>query len=323
MIIDCAVYEDGRRLDGIDSVDDVVALGPAPHRFAWIVLHEPSAAELADLSPHFGIHELVVEDAIEARQRPKLEVDGDQMFAVLRTAWYDDTSESVSFAEIRIITGPDVAVVVEHGESAALDAVRQDLESQPDQLSIGPAAVLHAVIDQVVDDYVPVMEGIDDDIAEVEARLFSDDRANPVERIYALQRQVLAVHRALAPLIEPLAHLAQRPVPTVPEAARRHFRDVEDHLLRVHDRNELNRELLTNILEVNMTRVSIQQNEDMRKISAWAAVALVPTLIASIYGMNFDHIPALGWRHGYLVVVGLMLVASASLYANFRRRGWI
>jgi magnesium transporter len=323
VIVDCAEYDGGVRRRGDVAFDEVAGRVRQPGRFLWVGLLEPDQEEFDEVRDAFGLHPLAVEDAVEAHQRPKLEVYDDTLLMVVTTARYDDPTESVSFGELLIFVGGDFIVIVRHGEASGLRGVRAELEADPDRLRIGPAAVLHAVLDRVVDDYAPVMTGLDDDIGEIEEEVFSDAGGNPVERIYKLKREVLGVHRALQPLREPLMRLASQSTPCIPAVTREYFRDVEDHVIRYSERNESNRDLLTSVLEANLTRVSVRQNEDMRKISAWVAIAAVPTMVAGIYGMNFTHMPELDESWGYPGVLALMATACAGLYAMFRRSGWL
>jgi magnesium transporter len=274
----------------------------------------------------FGFHELAIEDAINAHQRPKLEVYGDSLFVVLKTARYVDAIEDASFGEIQVFVGEGFAVVVRHGEASALGATRRQLEQRTDLLAMGPAAVLYGVVDRVVDDYLPVVRDMDDAIQAVEYQVFSetdDAAANPVERIYKLKRGVLELHRATSPLLEPLEQLAEQELPWIPEATRDYFRDVHDHLERVQEQVDTFRELLTSVLEANLTRVSVRQNEDMRKISAWVAIAAVPTLVGGIYGINFEHMPELGEAWAYPAVLLFIALSCGFLYWKFRRSGWL
>jgi magnesium transporter len=323
VIVDSAEYEHGVRREGAVSFADVASRRREPGRFVWVGLHEPTEDEFQAVSKAFDLHPLAVEDAVEAHQRPKLEIYDDSLLMVVTTARYDDPSETVVFGELLIFVGEDFVVAVRHGEATSLTGVRSELEADPEHLAVGPGAVLHAILDRVVDDYGPVMTGLDDDIGEIEEQVFSDAAFNPVERIYKLKREVLGVHRALQPLRDPLTRLATQKVPCMPDVTRTYFRDVEDHLIRYEDRNESNRDLLTSILEANLTRVSIRQNEDMRKMSAWVAIAVVPTMIAGIYGMNFRHMPELDTTWGYPLVLLLMATMCTLLYRNFRRSGWL
>ncbi|MGQ0824510.1 MAG: magnesium and cobalt transport protein CorA [Actinomycetota bacterium] len=324
MIVDCALYENGRRRAGALSLTDAATACRNPDTFVWLGLYEPTEAEFAEVQREFDLHELAVEDAIKAHQRPKLEVYGDSLFVVLKTARYLDATESVEFGEIQVFVGHGFAVVVRHGEASSLAATRKHIEDRHDLVSLGPAAVLYGVVDKVVDDYQPVMAGIDNDVREVELQVFSDGRdQNPVERIYKLKREVLQMHQATDPLLEPLEQLATQQLPWVEEDTRDYFRDVHDHLQRAREKVDTFSVLLTSILEANLTRVSVRQNEDMRKISAWVAIAAVPTMIAGIYGMNFQDMPELDQPWGYPAVLGLVAISCGFLYRAFRRSGWL
>ena len=264
-----------------------------------------------------------MEDAIHAHQRPKLEVYGNTLFVVLKTARYVDPDEVVQLGEILAFLGEDFVITVRHGVASSLEGVRERLEHDPEHLKRGPGAVLHAIVDQVVDDYAPAVEGLGEDIEQVEDEVFSAARSNPSERIYKLKREVLEFNRAVAPLTEPVDRLARGRYELIHPEVRTYFRDVNDHLVRVHEQVEGYRELLTSVLAANLTQVSVRQNDDMRKISAWVAMAAVPTMIAGIYGMNFEHMPELRWTFGYPLIVGVMVAACTALYRNFKRVGWL
>jgi magnesium transporter len=324
MIIDCALYEDGRRHGGKLSLDEVATACRRKDAFVWIGLYEPTEEEFETVRREFGLHELAVEDAIHAHQRPKLEIYDETLFLVLKTARYDEPSETVELGEILIFVGDGFIVHVRHGTASALAGVRARIESRPDLLACGPSAVLHAIVDKVVDDYEPVMEGLENDIREVELQVFSEGGAeNPVQRIYLLKREVLEIHRAVVPLVAPLDVLARGRIPCLHEDTREYFRDVHDHLLRVVEQDATFRDLLTSVLEANLTRVSVRQNEDMRKISAWVAMAAVPTMVAGVYGMNFEHMPELRSPAGYPLVLAGMFLVCLALYRAFRRSGWL
>ena len=323
MIVDCAVYENGQRRGGELPLEDAYEAGRDEGRFVWVGLQEPSAEEFDSVAREFNLHELAVEDAIHAHQRPKLEVYGDSLFIVLKTARYDDEREEVDFGEILLFIGEGFIVSVRHGAASALADVRRQVEERHDLMRCGTAAVLHAIVDRVVDDYAPVIQGLDDDIHQVETTVFSPGRDNPAERIYKLSREVIEFHRAAAPLIEPLDRLAAGQSEFVHEDMRSYFRDVYDHLMRVVDAVHGQRELLTSVLQANLTQVSVRQNDDMRRISAWVAIIAVPTMIAGIYGMNFEHMPELGWQYGYPAVLVVILVICTTLYRRFRRAGWL
>ena len=324
MIVDCAVYEGGHRQDGHLSVHDAVDASQAADAFVWIGLYEPSEDEFDSVRREFRLHELAVEDAIKAHQRPKLEVYGDTIFVVLKTARYVDSDEVVEFGEIQIFLGADFIVTVRHGEASDLHPVRLDVEQHPDRLRCGPGAVLHGILDRVVDDYLPALAGLSQDIEEVEAEVFATSRRdNPAERIYGLKREVLEFLRAAAPLVEPVNKLAKGHYELIHPEVRAYFRDVNDHLLRVHEQLEGFSDLLNSVLQANLAQVTVRQNSDMRKISAWVAIVAVPTMIAGIYGMNFEHMPELEWTFGYPASLLAMLLICTGLYRYFKKVGWL
>ncbi len=323
MIIDCAIYDNGVRRPGDQPIVGARSATTEPDSFAWIGLFEPTADEFAAVRDEFDLHELAVEDAMKAHQRPKLEIYDDTVFVVLKSARYIDLEEEIEFGEILLFVGDRFAVVVRHGEASGLTEARRSLERVPELLRMGPSAVLHRVMDRVVDDYVPVVDGLGKDIQEVEKEVFSSEWANPVERIYFLNREVLEFQQAVTSLIDPLNRLGRGFFDVIPEDMKEYFRDVYDHVLRLSDQVAAYRDLLTSVLEANLTQVSVRQNEDMRKISAWVAVAVVPTLIAGIFGMNFQRMPGIDAGWGFPVVVGVMVVVAGSLYGFFRRSGWL
>jgi magnesium transporter len=325
MIVDCAVYEDGRRKAGDLPLHDAseASRSADPGSFVWIGLRDPSTDEFDSVAREFYLHELAVEDAVNAHQRPKIEEYGDTLFIVLKTAQYHDDTETVEIGEINLFVGQGFLISVRHGGPSPLADVRKQIESRPDLLKCGPGSVMHAIIDRVVDDYEPVLAGIEDDIEETEETVFSPTRDAPTERIYKLKREVLSMHKATAPLIEPLQALARGEVPHVHEEIQDYFRDIYDHVARANDAVEGMREMLNGILDANTAQVSVRQNEDMRKISAWVAIAAVPTALAGIYGMNFEHMPELGWTFGYPAVLLVMLAVCLFLYRAFKRAGWL
>jgi magnesium transporter len=323
VIVDCAIYEDGRRRDGGVDLHDAYSACRRDGKFAWIGMYEPTEEEFDSLRREFDLHPLAVEDAIHAHQRPKLEVFEGMVFIVLKTARYVDSEEVVQFGEILVFLGEDYILTVRHGKASALKPVREQLESDPELLKHGPGAVLHAIVDRVVDDYSPALEGLGVDIEEVENDVFSGDRSNPAERIYRLKREVLEFNRAAAPLVEPIDRLAKGHYEMVHPEVRAYFRDVNDHLMRVHEQLESYRDLLTSILQANLAQVTVRQNDDVRRISAIVAILAVPTMLAGIYGMNFEHMPELGWTFGYPLVLAVMVTLCTLLYRFFRRAGWL
>jgi len=322
MIVDCAVYRDGAREGGLLTVDEAYSACRGGSGFAWIGLYEPTEAEFDDVRRRFALHELAVEDMVQAHQRPKLEVYGESLFVVLKTAVYREETATVEFGEIQMFIGKDFLIAVRHGGTDLREA-RRGIEARPDLLVQGPAAVLYAIIDRVVDGYQPVLDGVDSDIREVEEQVFSDEAENPAERIYRLKREVLALHDSMNRLPESIDRLARGSFVLVAPEMRPYFRDIEDHLLKMVAEIESFRELLTSVLTANLTQVTVRQNEDMRRISAWAAMVTVPTLIAGIYGMNFESMPELSWQYGYPLVLGSIAGAVVAIYLYFHKIGWI
>jgi magnesium transporter len=323
VIVDSAVYEGGRRRDGDVGVHEAMEACRREDAFTWIGLYEPSEEEFEAIRAEFDLHPLAVEDAIHAHQRPKLEVFGEMVFIVLKTARYVDPTEVIKLGEILVFLGYDYIVTVRHGEASELGGVRRQLEESPELLQHGPGAVLHAIVDKVVDDYAPAIAGLGEDIDEVEDQVFSGARTNVAERIYKLKREVLQFGHAVGPLVDPVDRLARGKYGVIHPQVRTYFRDVNDHLLRAHDQLEGYRDLLTSVLQANLTQVGVRQNEDMRKISAYVAMAAVPTLIAGIYGMNFDHMPELRWELGYPMALALMASIVGFLFWRFKRAGWL
>ncbi len=322
MIVDQAIYEHGRRSAEPVALEDTYEQCRREGVFAWIGLFEPTEEEFESVRREFGLHELAVEDAIKAHQRPKLEIYGDSLFVVLKTARWIDSEERIEFGEILAFVGDGFIISVRHGETALHD-VRLQMEQRPELLAQGPSAALYAIVDRVVDDYEPVIEELDSAIRETETDVFSPSGSNPAGRIYQLKRAVLELHTAVAPLVPALQKLATIEHPLIDEDMQPYFRDIHDHLLRASGRVEGFRELLTSILAANLTQASVRQNEDVRKISAWAAIIAVPTLITGIYGMNFEHMPELTWRIGYPLALFIMALACVLLYRQFRRAGWL
>ena len=323
MIVDCGVYRKGERVQRDLSLAEAYELAGQADSFVWVGLHDPTPDEFDDVADRFHLHELAVEDAIKAHQRAKLEVYGDSVFVVLKPAHYDDDAEEITFGEIMLFVGERFVVTVRHGDLSPLGDVRQRLEDDPMLLEHGSVAVLYSVLDRVVDDYLPIARDLDRDVQEVEEQVFSADSGNPTERIYRLKRQVLGFHQATAGLIEPLEILMRGRVPLDTEPLAEYVRDVADHARRVNQQVDAHRDLLTGILQANLAQVGIRQNADARHISAWVAIAAVPTLIAGIYGMNFRYMPMLDERWGYPAALSVMLVICVGLYRGFRRNGWL
>jgi magnesium transporter len=319
MIVDCAVYEAGERSEvSLERAHEAYGRDGA---FVWIGLHEPTPEEFEAVRGEFDLHELAVEDAIKAHQRPKLERYDDVTFLVLKTARYVEPDE-IEFGEILLFIAEDFIVSVRHGEAVPLQGVREKAERRPELLRCGPMAVVHAILDEVVDAYAPVITALERDIEEVEQEVFSDNRSNAGRRIYELKREAIDFARAVTPLVEPVERMTTGTT-RVPDELVTYFRDVLDHLIRLSQQVETLREALTSVLQANLSQVTVRQNEDMRKISAWVAIIATPTMIAGIYGMNFDHMPELRWELGYPAVICLMLVICFGLWRYFKRVGWL
>ncbi|WP_171171274.1 magnesium and cobalt transport protein CorA [Streptomyces sp. I05A-00742] len=327
VIVDFAIYRNGHRTDGpadySDALDQARADGDA---FLWVGLHEPTESEFALVTSEFGLHPLAVEDALKAHQRPKLEVYADSLFVVLKPVVYDDDADTVTTGELMLFLGDSFVVTVRHGEGSPLKELRGRLEERPELLRYGPTAVLYAVSDAVVDHYTEVAGLLQADLNELETEVFAPlgvDNKNIASRIYAFKRQVVEFRRATVPLADPVARLAGAGLPFVNDDARPFFRDVGDHLTRANESVEQLDRLLSDILSAHLAQMGVQQNDDMRKISAWAAMAAAPTMIAGVFGMNFTHMPELRQTWGYPAAVVLMAGVVLLLYRLFKHRGWL
>jgi magnesium transporter len=342
-VVDNAIYVDGKRAAVPESLDHTFEeLRRCPdggRSFCWIGLLRPSKQEIEAVAEEFGLHGLAVEDTVNAHQRPKLERYGDVLFVVLRPARYVDPVEVVELGEVHLFLGPDFVITVRHAEEPDLGAVRKRLEADPALLDNGPYSVLYAVLDKVVDDYFPVLAGLQDDIDQIEVQVFGGD-PGVSKRIYQLSREVIEFQRAVEPLRDIFVELRDRLKELAGESdleLRRALRDVADHATRVMERISAFRDLLANILQVNaalvgqrqneemarLTEAGYEQNEQVKRISSWAAILFAPTLVASIYGMNFTHMPELMWTYGYPFALGLMLLLGLILYRVFKRAGWL
>lgn len=337
-MVDSAVYVAGDRVDSPTSLADTYrSLREHEGSVAWIGLYRPDQHELGSLAHEFDLHDLAVEDAIVAHQRPKLERYGETLFVVLRAAHYDDDREEVEFGEVHLFVGADFVITVRHSEAPDLSAVRRRLESNPDLLALGPEAILYAILDRIVDGYAPVVAGLENDIDEIETEVFGSD-PGVSRRIYELTREVIEFQRASRPLAAVLASLTKGFAKyRTDEELQRYLRDVEDHLTQVIEQVDGFRQLLRDILTVNATLVaqrqneemralseaSIEQNDDVKRISAWAAILFAPTLVGTVYGMNFDHMPELHWAAGYPFALVLMVLVSVTLWGVFKYRRWI
>ena len=322
MIVDAARYVHGKRDGGRLPIEGIGEAASGPDAFVWIGLHDPTPEELSEVDREFGIHALVIEDALSAHQRPKLEEYGDIHLVVLKTASYEEP-DRLSFAELQLIVSQRFVMTVRHGPASPLSEVRKRLEQNPELLSHGPAAVLYAVVDQVVDDYAPVLDQLDKDVGEVEDEVFSDERKNPARRIYQLKRQLLDFTRFMQPLEDVLEPLARSNPKWCPDGLSPYYRDVADHLRRVYTRTQMLVQLLSDALNANLAQAGVRQNDDMRTISAWAAIFAAPTLLAGVWGMNFQHMPELDEWWGYPLAVLIMVAVACGLFRQFKRSGWL
>ncbi|KRF04407.1 magnesium transporter CorA [Nocardioides sp. Soil777] len=325
MIVDNALYHEGVRVP-LDDGDPSLGHARVPcgrGDFQWVGIHDPTEEELRQIARTFDLHPLAVEDAGDSHQRPKVERYGDTLFLVLKTLWYVDEDDAVETGEINLFIGPDFVVTVRHGQGIDLSTARRDLEQRAQVLEHGPMAVMYAICDRVVDEYEKVGASLEIDVDEVEESVFSPARTDDSVRIYTLKREIAEVRRAVMPLREPMRRFVQAEVAGIDEATATYFRDVADHLHRVSEVIDNLDVLLSTAFDAHLARISVQQNEDMRKISAGAALVVVPTLIAGIYGMNFDRMPELQWTFGYPFAIALMVSVSAVLLWFFKKSGWL
>ena len=333
-VVDCAVYVDGTRQDGTFSpeaaVETVRALaGSGRIAFTWMGLHEPDERTMQSIADLFQMHPLAVEDAVHAHQRPKAERYDDSLFMVLKTVNYIPhetvalAREIVETGEIMVYVGSDFVITIRHGEHSGLADVRKALEAEPEQLQLGPTAVMHAVADHVVDSYRRVTSAMEADVDATEESTFSPDSKNDIEPIYLLKREVVELRRAVSPLTDDLEWLIKDNNDLLVKEVRRQLRDVLDHQILAADEIAEYDEMLSSLVQAALAKVGMQQNQDMRKISAWAAMAAVPTAIAGIYGMNFEHMPELRHPHGYYWVLAAMAAFTLGMILWFRRRKWL
>ena len=323
-VVNAAAYAAGCKVRdvAIGEIGDVLR---EADQFVWIGVHEPDEALLRALQQAFGLHDLAVEDALRAHQRPKLEEYGESLFVVLRTAQLErDGGCQVAFGETHVFVGPRYVLTVRHGPSLSYTEVRTRCESTPSLLRKGPGFVLYALMDFVVDHYFPIVDALEDELGGLEDAIFGGTfTPATTERIYDLKRDLVGLKRAVSPLVEVCNRLVRFDVKLIPEDARLYFRDVYDHVIRINETIDNLRELLTTALEANLSLISVRQNEVMKRLGAWGAIVAVPTLIAGVYGMNFEFMPELHWRWAYPVAGGVMVAACAALYARFKRAGWL
>ena len=326
MIVDNALYRDGERVDlgvGAEDLAGVRAKATGDHDFVWVGLHDPTSEELESVADLYGLHPLAVEDAIAAHQRPKVERYDDALFIVLKTLWYVEEEDAVETGEISVFVGRHFVITVRHGSGGSLREARHRLEEMRNVLVHGPSAVVYAVCDQVVDRYEEVASSLQEDVDEVETSVFSTERTNDSARIYVLKRELAEMRRAVMPLREPMNRFTVGTVSGIHSDTGPYFRDVADHLARVAENIDSLDSLLSTAFEAHLAQISIRQNDDMRRISAAVGLVAAPTLVAGIYGMNFDHMPELVWLYGYPMALGMMLTSSLIVFVISKRAGWL
>ncbi|TQS40255.1 magnesium and cobalt transport protein CorA [Cryptosporangium phraense] len=329
-VVDCARYVDGVRVKGRLPLAEAPRALRRRDGFVWVGLREPTAEQFAEVAERFALPPLAVADAVTAHQRPKLERYGEVLFAVLKPVHYVNADEVVDVAELAVFVGPKFVVIVRHGDTDVPARVRALADGDPEVSKHGPLGVLHRIMDVAVDGYTEAIDGIDENIDDIESQVFGGDENDHAERIYKLKREVLEFRRAVKPLAPALQRLSSPDSGMVGETLRPYFRDVHDHLMRAADAIDQYDSLLTDVLQADLAQVSVRQNrtamrqnEDMRRISAWAAIALLPTAIAGLYGMNFDHIPGSSSPYGFWAVIGVLAAACVLLWVSFRRNGWL
>jgi magnesium transporter len=321
-VVNCAAYAGGRRVADVDVKDIGEALKQTD-RFIWIGLHEPKEELLRQVQQEFGLHDLAIEDAHRAHQRPKLERYSDSLFVVLHTAQMNREQGRINFGETHLFVGPRYVVSVRHGSSLSYAEVRSRCETTPQLLCKGPGFVLYALMDFIVDQYFPLVDVLEDELEQLEEEIFGDASSRETtQRIYEFKRRLLEVKRAVSPLVDMCNRLMRTELELIPEDTRPYFRDVYDHVLRINELVDTLRELLIAALEANLSLIAVRQNEVVRKLAGWAAIIAVPTMIAGIYGMNFEFMPELRWSLGYPLVMGVTLGICGFLYFHFKRSGW-
>ncbi len=323
MVVNSAAYAGGRRVADV-QIENISQALKQEDRFVWIGLHEPTEEILREVQQAFGLHDLAIEDAHRAHQRPKLERYDESLFVVLRTAQMNRDQRRIEFGETHLFVGSRYVVSVRHGASLSYAEVRARCEATPHLLSMGPGFVLYALMDFVVDHYFPIVDALEDELESLEDQIFGEEFSRETtRRIYELKRDLLEVKRAVSPLVDVCNRLVRFDVELIPEDTRPYFRDVYDHTIRINEIVDNLRELLTSALEANLSLISVSQNDAMKKLTGWAAIFAVPTMIAGIYGMNFRWMPELEHPLGYPAIMGLMLGACGFLYYQFKRSGWL
>ena len=323
MIVDSALYQNGIRVSGPSDISDSVDIARSDGGFVWLGLSSPTQEEFDHVVGELNFHPLAVEDAVHAQQRPKIEDYEGLTFFTLKTVFYNESNSAISTGELICFVEKEFIVIVRHGEGTPLASVRQEIETKPDFLTLGPFAVLHAVVDRVIDGYTTIANELENDVINLETKVFSGKRQTFSQEIYFLKREIIEYRHAIEPLIIPLQKLVSETYIGVPNALKPFFRDTLDHLMRACEHASGMDSLLTSALQADLTHVQMHQNEDVRKISAWVALAAAPTMIAGIYGMNFKHMPELSFRYGYPLVLGGIFLLSSILFYKFRKADWL
>jgi magnesium transporter len=323
VIVDIALYEQGRRVEAGQDISDLVARARTNNGFVWIGLAEPDQAEFDLVVGELNFHPLAVEDAINANQRPKIEDYEGLTFFVLKTVFFDQSQQEITTGELMCFIDRNFIVIVRHGAGHPLATVRHDLEAKPELMQLGPFAVLHAVADRVIDGYLAIAQSLEQEVVSVENKVFNGKRQTFSQEIYFLKREIIEFKHAIEPLILPISRLVSGISAEVPEEIKPFFRDTSDHLLQACEQATGLDSLITSVLQADLAHIQVQQNIDVRRISAWVALASGPTMLAGIYGMNFHHMPELSTRYGYYVVLGVMLGLTGFLYRQFKKADWL
>jgi len=323
MIVDVALYQDGRRVDGPSDISDLVEVAKRDGGFVWLGLAEPTESEFNMVVGELNFHPLAIEDAINAKQRPKIEDYDGLTFFVIKTVFFEKAKQAITTGELMCFISDHFIVIVRHGEGHPLTTVRHDLEQKPELLKLGPFAVLHAVADRIIDGYINIATALEEEVVGVENKVFSGKRKTFSQEIYFLKREIIEFKHAIEPLIIPLNKLTSESIPLLPTDIRPFFRDTLDHLTQACDHATGLDSLITSVLQADLAHIQVQQNTDVRRISAWVALASGPTMIAGIYGMNFEHMPELGTKYGYFIVLGVMVCLTGFLVRSFRKSGWL
>ena len=323
MIVDSALYQNGIRVHSPSDISDSVDIARSDGGFVWLGLSSPTQDEFDHVVGELNFHPLAVEDAIHAQQRPKIEEYEGLTFFTLKTVFYNETNSAISTGELICFIEKEFIVIVRHGGGTPLASVRQEIETKPDFLTLGPFAVLHAVVDRVIDGYTTIANELENAVINLETKVFGGKRQTFSQEIYFLKREIIEYRHAIEPLIIPLQKLVSETYISVPNALKPFFQDTLDHLMRACEHASGMDSLLTSALQADLTHVQMRQNEDVRKISAWVALAAAPTMIAGIYGMNFKHMPELNFRFGYPIVLGGIFLLSSILFYKFRKADWL